>query len=28
MKTSLKNEENTTLEKIETFVDGASVARV
>lgn len=28
MKTSLENGENTTLEKIDTFVDGAAVARV
>lgn len=28
MKTSLENDENTTLEKVDTFVDGASVARV
>ena len=28
MQTSLANKDNTTLEKIDTFVDGASVARV
>lgn len=28
MKTSLKNKENTSLESIDTFVDGAAVARV
>jgi len=28
MKTSLERGENTTLETIDTFVDGAAVARV